>query len=72
VLNLSGPTWIDRPGRAWAELPAVIETIRTDAGVWLGAPVRRDLCTWLLTAVPAPTVAEAAGIPGNASARQPR
>ena len=65
LVDMSGPTWIDRPGRTWAELAAVVETIRSDVGSWLATPARRDLCRWLLNAAPLPTAAEAAGIPGS-------
>jgi hypothetical protein len=67
ILDPTGPAWIDRPGTSWAELADVIETIRADIGLWLGKPVRRDLCRWLLTEPPAATAAVAAGIPGRST-----
>lgn len=63
MVDPAGPVWIDRPGQSWAELATLIETIRTDVGSWLSTPARRALATWLLSATPAPSVAEAAGIP---------
>jgi hypothetical protein len=63
ILDTSEPVWIDRPGRSQSDIAVAIEAIRVEIGAWLAAPTRRDLCHWLLTATPAPTVAIAMGLP---------
>ena len=72
MLDTSGPIWIDRPGRSRTDVAEIIESIRVDIGGWLAAPVRRDLCDWLLTAAPAPSVASAAGLPDRSTSQRPR
>ncbi len=63
MLDGSGPVWMDRPSRSRTDVAEIIETIRADIGGWLATPQRRDLCRWMLTADPAPSVATAAGLP---------
>jgi hypothetical protein len=53
-----GPVWIDRPGLAWADLVALMQTLCTDLADWLAWPNRAELYRWLLTAAPVPSAAQ--------------
>lgn len=62
VEDQTGMTWIERPGRTWAELIAVLEPLRSEVLDWLAKPDRAALCRWMLTAPPLAPISTFPGV----------